>query len=147
MLFVLREPPRLNRCNTLAGAIGFFSFLLMIRGQHLLPFRLFSQTHSCPPALFLEQLLQAKPLQMERIIWPQSQPECSLRPQLRATFLLHPPGGSRASVKRKNVFWKKDYFTVYWSILAPHPPTHSLFSSSDWPPALWTCSWDFLASD
>lgn len=38
----------------------------------------FSQNLSCPPALFFEQLFQAKPLQMERIIQPQSQSQSAL---------------------------------------------------------------------
>lgn len=73
--------------------------------------------------------------------------ECSLRPQLRADFLSHFPGGSRASVNRR-MFSERGITLLY---IAPSLLPHSLLQlhglTTRMAADLWTCSPDFFSSD
>lgn len=65
----------------------------MIRGHHLLPFTIFFLPRFLPSGIVLGAASPGKASSNgEDYIATIIEPECSLRPQLRTTFLLHLPG-------------------------------------------------------
>lgn len=104
----------------------------MIREHHLLPVRLFSEPF-LPFSIVLGAASPGKASSNgEDYIATIIEPECSLRPQLRATFLLHLPGGSKASVNSR-MFSERRITLPY---ICPSLLPCTLSSSSDWPP-MW----------
>lgn len=102
----------------------------MVRGHRLLPFRVFSESF-LPSSIVLGAASPGRASSNgEDYIATIIEPECSLRPQLRATFLLHLAGGSSASVNTR-MFSERRITLLY---IGPSLLPLSLSSSSDWPP-------------
>lgn len=102
----------------------------MIGEPHLLPFRLFFQPF-LPSSIVLGAASRGKASSNgEDYVATIIEPECPLRPQLRAAFLLHLPEGSRASVNTR--MFSERWITLLYTSPSLLPCT--LSSCLDWPP-------------